>query len=224
MNSINEHPVILDTIGENQVIERKEGKIFQKINDFISHELDIKFRQVEGYRFIIGESPYPQKSKIVIPSKRSKYASENIPEVALLSYQYTVEMYTLCSILFNSHTKADKFMDWILQKSRAYIKYFAEFLFKKQKLILFNRYSKNNKSWQNRNALVRSLISKYSPIKILIVGKRSTRTFDQLVKGKSLTLVHSSADALKVASKEWCHTYFCMNKKNGNVTMNDFSV
>lgn len=224
MNSINEHPVILDTIGENQVIERKEEKIFQEINDFISHELNIKFQQVEGYRFIIGESPYPQKSKIVIPSKSSNYAFENIPEVALLSYQYTVEMYTLCSILFNSHTKADMFMDWILQKSRAYIKYFAEFLFKKQKLILFNRYSKNNKSWQNRNALVRSLISKYSPIKILVVGKRSTRTFDQLVKGKSLTLIHSSANALRVAEKEWCKTYFCFNVGNGCLQINDFSI
>lgn len=234
---INECSNIKKTIEEDQVNAKEEkekiNESFKEIDDFISNKLNIKLQLVDYYRFIIGESPYPNKNKIVVPYSNSKYKYENIPEVALLSYQFTLEMFTICSILFKSHQNSKEFINWILGKPCLYINYFAEYLFIKHKIILFNRYSKNNvnvnkkfnkKSFQNRDSLVQSLISKYQPKKILVIGKKSTGTFKKLVKGKSLEIIHSSIKALRGNVKEWCETYFCLDTKPGNLQITDFSL
>ena len=49
------------------VIEDAEDNEFKLFEDFIDKELCVKLTKHEDYRFIIGESPYPNTLNVILP-------------------------------------------------------------------------------------------------------------------------------------------------------------
>ena len=62
----------------------KNDENYDSIDDFIVNKLKITFSKQEKYRFIIGESPYPNAKHVITPFFQSTYHNEKIPEIAFL--------------------------------------------------------------------------------------------------------------------------------------------
>lgn len=198
-------------------------KTFEK---FIRNELYIELTKPEGYRFIIGESPYPTASNVIQPYPNGTYQKENIPEVAFLSSDWTIDAILICGILFGSIEKATKFLDWIIPQGKSQISLFGEFLFKECKILIINRYDLiAKKRYRNRDKMVRYLINKYTPAKILVVGKKTTKRFQKMVQHISIDVVHPTYANAYYHSSDWLNTYFLDSKvSSGGSLLKDFQI
>lgn len=166
---------------------------YQSIDDFIVNKLKITFSKKEKYRFIIGESPYPNVNNVITPFSQSTYYNEKIPEIAFLSTNYTADMFLILGILFNSLDKAIQFIEWLLPQGTSKIAEFAEYLFIKHRIIIFNRYRLSRGLKLYRDKLVIQLFKKYAPSNVLVIGKKTTKKFDKLVNAIECRVIHPNA-------------------------------
>ena len=196
----------------------KNDVTYQSINDFIINELKITFSKQEDYRFIVGESPYPNAKNIItpFPFPKSIYCKEKIPEIAFLSGNYTADMFLVCGILFNSLDKAAQFIEWLLPQGVSKIAEFGEYLFINHRILMFNRYDLSIGLKLYRDKLVSQLFKKYAPSNVLVIGKKTTKNFDKLVNAIECRVIHSNAKNALLYSHEWCETYFCRIDSNSN--------
>ena len=199
----------------NNVINENAGT-YISIDDFIVKKLKITIPKQEKYRFIIGESPYPNAKNIITPFPQSTYDNENIPEIAFLSQNYTVDMFLVCGILFNSLDNATQFIEWLLPQGASKIAEFGEYLFKNHKILMFNRYELSGRSKLYRDKLVNRLFQKYAPSNVLVIGKKTTKKFDKLVNATECRIIHSNAKNALLYAHDWCETYFCRKDSNSN--------
>lgn len=194
----------------------KNDVTYQSIDDFIINELKITFSKQKDYRFIVGESPYPNAKNIITPFSNSTYCNENIPEIAFLSGNYTADMFLVCGILFNSLDKAAQFIEWLLPQGVSKIVEFGEYLFSNHRILMFNRYDLSRGSKLYRDKLVSQLFKNYTPSNVLVIGKKTTKKFDKLVNAIECRVIHSNARNALLYSHEWCETYFCRIDSNSN--------
>lgn len=194
----------------------KNDESYQLINDFIVNKLKITFSEHEKYRFIIGESPYPNAQNVITPFPQSTYHNENIPEIAFLSKNYTADMFLVCGILFNSLDNAAQFIEWLLPQGTSKIAEFGEYLFIKHKILMFNRYGLSKGLKTNRDKLVIQLFNKYAPSNVLVIGEKTTKKFDQLVNAIECRVIHPNAKNALLYAHDWCKTYFCRRDFNSN--------
>jgi hypothetical protein len=198
---------------------------FKLFEEFIDKDLRIKLATYEGYRFIIGESPYPNASNVISPSPNGIYQREGIPEVAFLSSDWTIDVILVCGILFGSIDKATKFLDWIIPKGKNTISLFGEFLYQKCKILLINRYDLTKTGRKNRDPLITKLVKKFKPIKILVVGKRTTKTFNKTVRHVATDIVHPAGANARFNSSDWLNAYFLDSKAlSGGSQLKGFKI
>lgn len=207
------------------VIEDAEYDEFKLFEEFIDKDLHIKLAKNEGYRFIIGESPYPNASNIILPSSNGIYQKEGIPEVAFLSSDWTIDVILVCGILFGSIDKATKFLDWIIPKGKNTISLFGEFLYQECKILIINRYDLTKNGRKNRDPLITKLVKKFKPIKILVVGKRTTKTFRKAVQHVATDIVHPTGANAYFYPSDWLNAYFLDSKIMSQPTLlKDFKI
>ena len=196
------------------------------IEDFIVNHLNITFSKQERYRFIVGESPYPNTNNVIPPLPNSTYANNNIPEIAFLSQNYTADIFLVCGILFDSLDKAAQFIEWLLPQGAPKIAEFGEYLFISHRILMFNRYGLSMGIKTNRDKLVRQLFQSYAPSKVLVIGKKTTKKFDNLVNAIECRVIHSNAKNALLSADEWCNTYFCRknNIQQNSICLLDFKL
>lgn len=203
----------------------EDKEFYKEISDFLINTLSIVPTRKEGYRYIIGESKYPNQNNVLFPLPTSIYNQTNIGEIAFLSSSYTLDMFVICGILFNSLDKAAKFLEWLIPQGTKRLAQFGEYLFDNCNLLIFNRYDKQGKRYTNRDKVIYNLMNKYPPVKILVVGSRTTKAFDNMVNGLECKIIHSCAQNALLRASDWCETYFC--KKDKSVTLihlGDFAI
>ena len=111
---------------------------YQLFEKYIEKELCIKLTTHDDYRFIIGESPYPNATNVILPFPSGIYQTEGIPEVAFLSSNWTIDVILVFGILFGSIDKSTQFLDWLFKQSINQIALLGEFLFEKCKIPCVN--------------------------------------------------------------------------------------
>ena len=194
----------------------KNDENYDSIDDFIVNKLKITFSKQEKYRFIIGESPYPNAKNVITPFSQSTYHSEKIPEIAFLSKNYTADMFLVCGILFNSLDNAAQFIEWLLPQGTSKIAEFGEYLFINHRIVMFNRYGLSRGLKLYRDKLVIQLFKKYAPSNVLVIGKKTTKKFDKLVNAIECRVIHPNAKNALLHAHDWCETYFCRRDSNSN--------
>lgn len=202
---------------KNKEITTVEGTLskqvaYQLFEDFIDKELCVELAKCKYYRFIIGESPYPNASNIILPYHMGIYQKEGIPEVAFLSSNWTIDVILICGILFGSIEKAARFLDWLLPKGINQIALFGEFLFEKCKILIINRYDLTASGHKNRDKLILKLVNKFKPTKILVMGKKTTKKFSKTVQYAAINVVHPTGANAYFHATDWLNTYFLDSK------------
>ena len=215
---------ICEEINEIKDIEYKNA-VYRIFEEFIDKELCIKFTEPEGYRFIIGESPYPNATNVILPYPVGIYQTEGIPEIAFLSSGWTIDVILVCGILFGSIEKSTKFLDWLKPKGIKQIALFGEFLFEKCKILIINRYDLTATGLKNRDKLVAKLVNKFNPTKILVMGTKTTKRFDKTVRYAAIYVFHPAGANAYFHTNDWLETYFLDSKVvSGNSLLKDFKI
>ena len=176
---------------------KQDTSFFEEIEQYI-RQRGLVIEKNDSYRFIIGESRYPNSSNVIYPSAPSIYVMDGIGEIAFLSPTYTADIFLILSILLNSFDEAVRFIEWLLPKGKAKIADFREYLFYRCKILMFNRYDKTSNGYKNRNSLTKKLIGQYKPTKILVVGRNTTKSFDNMVAGIECRIIYSCASVLEM--------------------------
>jgi hypothetical protein len=206
-------------------IEDAECDAFKPFEEFINKDLCIKLAMHDGYRFIIGESPYPNANNVIPPYPKGIYQKERIPEVAFLSSDWTIDVILICGILFGSIDKATKFLDWIIPKGKNTISLFGEFLYQKCNILIINRYDRTKNGYKNRDKLIANLIKKFNPTRILVVGKRTTKTFNKTVQHVATSIIHPTGANAYFYPFDWLNAYFLDSKAlSGGSQSKDFKI
>lgn len=198
---------------------------YQLFEEYIEKELHIKLSTRNDYRFIIGESPYPNVTNVILPYPAGIYQTEGIPEVAFLSSNWTIDVILVCGILFGSIDKSTKFIDWLKPKGIKPIALFGEFLFEKCKILIINRYDLTATGLKNRNKLVSKLVNKFNPTKILVMGTKTTKKFDKIVRHAAINVFHPTGANAYFHTNGWLKTYFLDSKVASVVPqLQDFKI
>lgn len=188
-------------------IKNHKDLALYEMEKFLKNELKITATSKDDkYLYIIGESPYPNEKNIIRVSElsSSQYAELNVPEIALFSKNYTVDMFMICGILFGSIDKATQFIKWAVENK--HIEYFADFLLLKVKMIFLNRKGENENS---RKEIIEKCLEVYKPSKVLFIGKDVNDEILALFDKKMCKIIcHCGARPTLQIPEEWCKTYF----------------
>ena len=198
---------------------------YQLFEKYIEKELCIKLTTHDDYRFIIGESPYPNATNVILPFPSGIYQTEGIPEVAFLSSNWTIDVILVFGILFGSIDKSTQFLDRLFKQSINQIALLGEFLFEKCKILIINRYDLTATGLKNRDKLILQLVNKFKPTKILVMGKKTTKRFDNIVQYAAINVLHPTGANAYFQTADWLETYFLDSKVSaGNSLLKDFNI
>ena len=195
-----------------------------EIGEFLKKNLKITSTgKDDKYLYVIGESPYPNDKNIIKVSDLycSQYAKSNVPEIALFSKNYTVDMFMICGILFNSIDKATQFIKWAVENK--HIEYFADFLLLEFKMIFLNRKDEKENS---RKEVIEKCLGVYQPSKVLFIGKNVDDEILALFDKKTCKIIcHCGARPTLQIPEEWCKTYFLReNIDDYTINLKEFMI
>lgn len=182
-------------------------------------------RQIDAYRIIIGESPYPSLVNRVSPLQNSIYAKFSAPEIAFLSNSDTLDMYLVLGLIFGSLDIASKVVDF-LQVHNINMSVFAEYLFVKFKVILVNRYDLiGKKRYAHRDNMIKQILARYTNNIILVIGSKKTKYIRGIVQQRNcLNVMHCSTSAYSKNCLLWCNTYLKRTIGKPTITIKDFAI
>ena len=196
------------------------NKVLLLINEIDSYDSQNDFPSKDKtIKIIIGDDVYP--SKFIQNTSTNNipfYKNNGFNHVAFLTKNYTLDLLSILSILFDSTDKAAEVLKaincGIIPDDK-----FAKYLLEKKNTILIN--SKGNV--QN----IKRLITNYPNNIILFVGSQSHKRCSKFAT-RYLSLYHCSPKNYAQHSYDCISSYFCHDSKGfanyGNVKIKDFKI
>ena len=98
-------------------------------------------------------------------------------------------------------------------------------MFEKCKILIINRYDLTATGLKNRDKLILQLVNKFKPTKILVMGKKTTKRFDNIVQYAAINVLHPTGANAYFQTADWLETYFLDSKVSaGNSLLKDFNI
>lgn len=172
-------------------------------------------QQDEEITLLIGHENYPDRSNINaygIPF----YDKYNIKSVAFLSEVFSLPMFSIISLVVQSHSNAMSLIDGLSNiQNGVYL--FAKYLQTQHNMILINEF------WNED--IIKDILNDYPQHKILLIG---TNHQASIFEGERslMQIPHPGNQAYVNKARECCETYFLHTFKDNNSSLflSDFKI
>lgn len=164
---------------------------------------------------LIAHKNYPNNSNIS-SSGITFYDKYKINEIAFLSNEFSLPLFSIISLILQSHIKASLLIDKLLNAKNG-MYFFAKYLQNYHNMFLINECG-NEKNIQN-------ILSDFPKQKVLLIGSEHCNTLWEN-RSSIMRIPHPGNQAYVYKPKDCCDTYFTFTfeDKNSTLTLNDFRI